>query len=82
MISDDFNPESSALFSCLRGGNGNFFHFEKRSIEESYIPEEAIELMLLAAKSDEEQCVRRLICEVNARGSHNDSHQERSVRFV
>ena len=38
--------------------------------------------MLLAAKSDEEQCVRRLICEVNARGSHSDSHQERSVRFV
>ena len=38
--------------------------------------------MLLAAKKDEEQCLRRLICEVNARGSHNDSHQERRVRFV
>ena len=72
----------SLLSSCFRGGNGNFFHFEKRSIDESYIPEEAFQLMLLAAKKDEEQCLRRLICEVNARDSHNDSHHERSVRFV
>ena len=36
--------------------------------------------MLLAAKEDEEQCVRRLICEVSARDSENNNHQ-RSVRL-
>ena len=41
--------EFSSASSCFRAGNGNFFHVEKRSIDESDSPKEAIELMLTLA---------------------------------
>lgn len=71
--------------SCCRGGNGisSIFRFEKRSIDDkSYIPEAAFELMLLAARADGEQCMKRLICEVSARERQDSSHKERSVRSI
>ena len=49
-------------------GRSGYSRYGKRSPSEGgEIPEEAIELMFRAAEMDEdEQCVRRLICEVSA----------------
>ena len=47
-------------------GRSGYSRHGKRSLPEAEIPSEAIELMLRAAEMDEDQCVRRFICEISA----------------
>ena len=61
-------------------GRSGYSRYGKRSLPEgeSDIPDEAIELMLRAAEMDEEeQCVRRLICEVSANTVDDDDDDDK-----
>ena len=58
-----------------------YSRYGKRSLPDAeLIPDEAMELMLRAAKMDEEeQCVRRRICELSAIHTSNHSDKETNV---
>ena len=68
-------------FTCAqirsnRGRSGYSRHGKRSLPDAELIPDEAMELMLRAAEMDEEeQCVRRRICELSA----NDSDKETNV---
>ena len=67
-------------FDFSRGRSG-YSRYGKRSLPDAeLIPDEALELMLRAAEMDEEeQCVRRRICELSANDTSDNSDKETNV---
>ena len=63
-----------------RGRSGYSRHGKRSLPDARLIPVEAMELMLRAAEMDEEeQCVRRRICELSANDTSDNSDKETNV---